>query len=108
MKKEHKNPNGENIPDSLKVNLTLDELRFLQGLLENLADRKKDLGFGKEQMPEGYRAIETSSIEAYISGDIKMKGESDRITSPYITGFLFTCTKRKGSAYGMTWLSSLS
>jgi hypothetical protein len=108
MKKENNNPDRENIPDSLRVNLTLDELRFLQGLLENLADRKKDLGFGNEIMPEGYRALETSSIEAYISGDIKMKGQGDRIIAPYITGFLFTCTKKKGDVYGMTWLSSLS
>lgn len=106
MRKE--NNKGKNVHDPLKVNITLDEIRFLQGLLENLADRKKDLGFSEQAVPGDYAAIETSSVEAYISGDIRLSDEVLRITAPYITGFLFTCTKDKGGIYQMTWLSSLS
>lgn len=103
-----KNENNKNVHAPLKVKATLDEFRFLQGLLENLADRKKGRGFSNKIIPEDYFPIDLSSVEAYISGDIRLLGEDSRITAPYITGFLFTCTKNKGGTYGMTWISSLS
>ena len=92
----------------LVASTTLDELRFLQGLLENLANRRYDRGFSMQVVPDEWTPVETSSVEAYISGDIKLSDEEGRIKTPYITGFIFTCIKPQSGEYRLTWGSSLS
>jgi hypothetical protein len=98
----------QNFHSLVSASITLDELRFLQGLLENLSNRRGDLGHGDQVVPGDLESIETSSVEAYISGDVKLSGEEGRIKMPYITGFIFTCIKPRGGSYKLTWGSSLS
>lgn len=93
---------------SVVASTTLDELRFLQGLLENLANRRHDLGYSAQVVPDKWTPVETSSVEAYISGDIKLSDEDGRIKTPYITGFIFTCIRPQYGSYKLTWGSSLS
>ena len=87
---------------SLQINARVDEPEFVQNLVERLA-------YGKEPMPEGQKALETSSTETYVSGTvtIDMDGRST-INMPFITCFMFTCIKGKAEPYQLIWSSSLS
>ena len=94
---------------TIQISAHFDEPEFLQNLVERLAYRRYDLGYSKEKMPEGYKALETSTNETYVSGtvSIDMPGEST-IHMPFITCFMFTCVKGKTDPYQLIWSSSLS
>ena len=97
----------------LHISASLDKPELLQNLVERLAYRRYDLGYGNEKMPEGLKALETSSTETYVSGTLELdfneKGfKKEHINMPFITCFLFTCVKGKSDPYQLIWSSSLS
>jgi len=93
----------------LHINAAFDEPEFVQNLVERLAYRRYDLGYGNEKMPKGFKALETSSTETYVSGTVEIEAENDEIIKmPFITAFLFTCIKGKTDPYQLIWSSSLS
>jgi len=96
----------KNLPATITA--TLAEVTLVKNLVEKLADRRIDIGYHLEQVQPGHRAIEQSSIEAYVSGDIIFSDKDDLIIMPFDTSFLFTCTKCKEGSYNLTWASSLS
>lgn len=93
----------------LHITATFDEPAFVQNLVERLAYRRYEIGYGNEKVPRGLKAIETSSTETYVSGTlaIDMAGE-EPISMPFITCFLFTCVKGKTEPYQLIWSSSLN
>jgi hypothetical protein len=94
---------------NLQISAAFDEPEFVQNLVERLAYRRYDLGYGKERMPPGFKALETSSTETYVSGTMAIEEENnERINMPFITAFLFTCVKGKSDPYQLIWSSSLS
>ncbi|MEO7984607.1 MAG: hypothetical protein ABI688_11040 [Bacteroidota bacterium] len=99
---------------TLHISAAFDQPEFLQNLVERLAYRRYELGFGNEKMPPGFKALETSSTETYVSGTMAIDfttGDSDseeRINMPFITCFLFTCIKGKTEPYQLIWSSSLN
>jgi hypothetical protein len=98
----------------LHISASFDQPEFLQNLVERLAYRRYDLGFGNEKMPAGLKALETSSTETYVSGTIALDFDNEtgdpkeHINMPFITCFLFTCIKGKTDPYQLIWSSSLS
>ena len=92
----------------IAITAILAESKFLKNLVEKLAERRNDIGYNFEKVQPGWQAIETSSIEAYVSGDIILSDKKDLINMPFATCFLFTCIKRRGSEYKLTWANSLS
>ncbi len=93
----------------LHINANFDEPQFLQNLVERLAYRRYDIGYGKEKMPEGYLALETSSTETYVSGNLELNDEEEQpIRMPFITSFLFTCIKGNYEPYQLIWASSMN
>jgi hypothetical protein len=94
----------------LHISASFDQPEFVQNLVERLAYRRYELGFGKEQMPRGLKAQETSSTETYVSGtmDIDFEDGQEPIHMPFITAFLFTCVKGKTDPYQLIWSSSLN
>jgi hypothetical protein len=108
MKKSNKKISIRKQDSNITVSATLIESAFLENLVEKLADRRYDIGYSKEKVEQGWQAIETSSIEAYVSGDIKHFENDDLIDLPFVTCFLFTCTKALGGNYNLTWATSLS
>lgn len=98
----------------LHISASFDQPELLQNLVERLAYRRYDLGFGNEKMPVGLKALETSSTETYVSGTIALdfnteNGDSkEHINMPFITCFVFTCVKGKTDPYQLIWSSSLS
>ncbi len=99
---------------NLHISATFDQPEFLQNLIERLAYRRYEIGFGNQQMPPGFKALETSSTETYVSGTMAIDFPADtetteeRINMPFITAFLFTCVKGKTDPYQLIWSSSLS
>ena len=99
---------------NLHISASFDQPEFIQNLVERLAYGRYELGFSKQAMPRGLKAIETSSTETYVSGTIALDFPSDtetgeeHINMPFITCFLFTCIKGKSDPYQLIWSSSLS
>ena len=99
---------------SLHISAAFDKPEFLQNLVERLAYRRYELGYGNEKMPPGFKALETSGTETYVSGTVALDFASDteagteHINMPFITCFLFTCIKGKNDPYQLIWSSSLS
>ena len=93
---------------------SFDQPEQLQQFVERLACRRYELGFDKEKVPDGLKAIETSSTETYVSGTIALdfmagtEAAEERINMPFITCFLFTCIKEENEQYQLTWSTSLS
>ena len=93
---------------SLYISTTFDQPDLLEDLVEKLAGRRYDIGFGNEKMPVNFEALETSSTEAYVSGTIAFDDNNEKMNIPFITSFLFTCIKGKDDEYKLTWASSMS
>jgi hypothetical protein len=93
---------------SLHITATIDQPEFLEDMVEKLAYRHNDLGYSKQIMPDGREALETSSTETYVSGTVAIEDAGEMINMPFITSYLFTCTKGKTGVYNLEWGSSLS
>ncbi len=93
---------------ALQIQATIDQPGFLEEMVEKLASRHNDLGYGRQRMPNNREALETSSTETYVSGTLAMDFEDQQINMPFITSFLFTCTKEEDGIYNLEWSSSLS
>ena len=99
---------------TLHISAAFDQPEFVQNLVEQLAYRRSEIGYSKQVMPRGFKALETSSTETYVSGTISidMSGDretvEDRINMPFITCFMFTCIKGTSDPYQLIWSSSLS
>ena len=81
---------------------------ILKNLVERLADKRNDAGYCHEKVHPGWLAVDSSSIEAFVSGDMNISSEMEHIYSSFLTNFFFTCTKDKGEPYKLLWISSLS
>jgi hypothetical protein len=102
------NKKSKKMADAIAITATLVQPGLLKNLVEKLAHRRYDLGFCYEKVQIGWQADETSSIEAHVSGDINFSVNDEKINMPFVTSFLFTCTKGKGQDYRLAWISSLS
>ncbi len=93
----------------LHISATFDEPAFVQNLVERLAYRRYELGYGNVKVPRGLKAIETSSTETYVSGTLAIDmTDEEPINMPFITCFIFTCVKGKTEPYQLIWSSSLN
>jgi hypothetical protein len=94
--------------DSLQIIAIVDQPELLEDKIEQLAYRHHDPGCGIQNIPANRIAVETSSVETYVSGNVVMNNPNEQISTRFITCFVFTCVKRKGSLYNIEWSSSLS
>ena len=94
----------------LRISATFDQPELVQNLVEQSAYRRYELGFSNEKMPRGFKALETSSTETYVSGTMAIDFGTNEapVNMPFITCFLFTCIKGKTDPYQLIWSSSLS
>jgi hypothetical protein len=93
---------------ALHITATIDQPGFLEDLVEKLAHRHYDIGYGKQPMPVNHEALETSSTDTYVSGTMAMDDSGEHVDIPFITRFVFTCIKGKDGGYKLEWSSSLS
>ena len=93
----------------LHLTASVDKPEVLENIIEQLATRRYDIGYGNAIVPNDWQAIDTSSIETYISGRVEFDyNETQRIRVPYITCFLFSCMKEKNNPYDLKWSFSLT
>jgi hypothetical protein len=92
----------------LAAAVKIDEMDFLEELIKDLADRRYETGYCNQPVPQGWSAMDTSSLEAYVSGTIALADGDDHFAMPFVTCFMFTCTKVEDSGYDLSWISSLS
>ena len=87
---------------------SLSEVGLLLCLVEMLADRRSKTGLCHQQVPSGWRAMETSSIEAYVNGNTSIQQDEEVVKSDFTSSFIFTCSQTEGSDHSFQWLCSLS
>lgn len=93
----------------LHIAAHFDEPEFVQNLVEKLAYRRYDIGYGNQEVPAGFKALETSSTETYVSGTLTIKsGDAETIRMTFITCFLFTCIKGKSDPYQLNWSAAMN
>jgi len=93
---------------TLHITATLDQPSLLENMVEKLACRRYDIGYGKAKLPQGRKALETSTTETYVSGTVALECEDATINMPFITCFLFTCLKENNNSYKLAFSTSLS
>lgn len=108
MKKSNKKEIKQVQASRLNTSAAIDETRLLKRMVENLAHRRIDRECSHELMPAGQQAVATSSLEAFVSGNLNVSHEDYPVNMPFIGCFLFTCTKALGEDYALSWSSSLS
>jgi hypothetical protein len=94
--------------NNIHIAATLDSPELLENLVVQLAHRRFDLGYGLQRVPSDSEALETSSSIIYLSGTILLNNKQEQFRIPFITSFLFTCTKGSIGNYRLTWSTSLS
>lgn len=94
---------------NLHLTASVDKPDLLEDMVEKLATRRYDIGYSRAKVPNSWKALDSSSIESYMSGTIEFDyNETQRIRIPYITCFLFSCTKSNNDPYDVSWSISLS
>lgn len=94
--------------NSIHITTMLDEPDLLDFMVERLAYRRTDIGYGNQKVPENTEALETSSATIYLSGTVAVAEQDEQVNMPFITSFLFTCIKGTDGIYKLVWSSSLS
>ncbi len=95
--------------NDLHLTASVDKLKMLEKIIEKLATRRYDIGYKNAVVPGSWKAIDTSSVESYVSGTVEFDyNDTHRIRIPYITAFVFSCTKAKNDEYDLKWSISLS
>ena len=88
---------------------SVDQPEVLENIIEKIATRRYDIGYVNAIVPNDWQALDTSSVESYMSGRVEFDyNETQRIRIPYITSFLFSCTRQKDDPYDLRWSISLS
>jgi hypothetical protein len=92
----------------IRLTTWVEEPEVLENIIEKLALRRNDMGYGNASVPSSWIALETSSVETFMAGWVEYDfNETQRIRIPYITCFLFSCKKEKNEEYELSWSFSL-
>lgn len=103
-----KNANYSGQPNNGPVVVTIDEIPLLKSIVEKLAHRRYEIGFSLQEMPDGWAAVDPSSVEAYVSGSIELANGEEQVSLAYTTCFTFTCLKTRKGVNRLSWINSLS
>ncbi len=93
----------------LHLTASVENPEGLENIIERIATRRYDIGYSNATVPPSWQAIDTSSVEIYMSVRVEFDyNRTQRIMIPCITAFLFSCTKQKSDSYDLRWSFSLS
>src|ERR1043165_10000164 len=87
---------------AILVTAFIEEPDILQILVEKLAEYNYGIDNSLKQIPSDCQRIEISSIEAMVSGRMIMSSEDGLTEIPFVTAFLFTCTKSAKNQHNVT------
>ncbi|HEY0355439.1 MAG TPA: hypothetical protein VGC29_04495 [Flavisolibacter sp.] len=92
----------------LHITTSFDQPELLQNMVEKLAYRRTDGNNQHKRLGE-WQMVDTSGIEKYVSGTVELSfSKKQKIKIPFITRFIFSCTKNSNNPYRMNWCMSLS
>ena len=88
---------------------SVDQPEMMENIIEKLATRQYAPAYSSATLPSSWKAINSSSVESYISGRVEFDyNETERIRILYTTSFLFSCAIKKKDEYELFWSVSLS
>ena len=93
---------------NLHITASIDQPELMEDMIERLAYRNKDLGYAETSRTGDWQAVDTSSIEKYVSGSLEVDFENEKMHIPFISSFIFSCTKEEKNPYKLNWSMSLS
>ncbi len=91
-----------------KVETSINEPLLMKLIVEELAAKNHNLCMAGIKLDENLVALDSSTHETFVTGNIDFEYSNMKICIPFLTGFLFTCTKSKRSFFEMEWVLSLS
>ena len=91
-----------------KVETSINEQLLMKLIVEELAAKNHRESIAGNRLDENLVALDSSTQETFVTGNIDFEYSNMKISIPFLTGFLFTCTKSKRSYYEMEWVISLS
>ena len=95
--------------NSLLISAFIDRPELLENMVQQLAVKHSDIGYAKARVPGKWKALDTSTIESYVSGNIQMTLPGNEIINmPFTNCFMFTCIKENKNPYKLNWSISLS
>ena len=96
----------------MNITAYLHEPGILRNVIEKLASRHVDMGYTDVAIPQEWKSLESSSIEAYVSGNFNLHADGSKTKEqfdiPFDSCFSFTCIKGKNDSFKLEWSSSLS
>lgn len=92
----------------LTVSASFDNFPLLESIIEKLSYRKTESHLPCFPAATGMEAIDTSCIEAYVSGSFLLSENEMFACSSFTSCFLFTCIRGEGGGDSLVWSSSLS
>ncbi len=90
------------------ITSAFDNAGLLIAIVERLAGKHIEYAYQKTTVPAGLKSMDTSTVEAYVSGQSLVASQHEKISMDFETCFLFTCIRSSNTEYNMTWASSLS
>jgi len=96
---------GQNVKS---VSVAIDETKLLCDMVEELARFRQSAGFQSENSPVGWNSIETSSLEAYVSGTLSIDIDGEVKSPSFVSSFVFTCIRPLRGDYTLSWMNSMS
>jgi hypothetical protein len=96
----------EHLP--LTVSASFDNFQLLESIIEKLSYRKPASNMPSLPASLGIEAIDTSCVEAYVSGSFLLSEKEVYTCSSFTSCFLFTCIREKNGVDSLAWSSSLS
>jgi hypothetical protein len=94
---------------TLHLSASVENPQMLESIVEQLATRRYHRYYVETLVPKAWQAMESSSVESYVSGTVDISGEDlIPVHLPFTSSFLFSCTKEKHHPYELRWCVSLS
>jgi hypothetical protein len=101
------NSNNKKKNKRLTITAAILEPYLFQNFVEQLADLHFEIDYNKKHFQEGWKTIDTSSVEAHVKIGLDFKRVAPS-SAAYVSIFLFTCIREKGSQFKLCWSHSLS
>jgi hypothetical protein len=90
------------------VSVAIDETKLLCDMVEELAKFKRKAAFNPAASPEGWTTVESSTLEAYISGTVSMDLDGGHVKPSFVASFVFTCVRPINGDYALCFMNSMS
>lgn len=83
---------------ALRLAAYLDAPELVQNLVERLAYRRYELGYSQLPVPAGWKALETSTTEAFVSGTLELdNGNGEPSAWPLSPAFCSPASRARGN-----------